>query len=169
MSNKPVMEYRVPSALSPVTEARYVWNLARNRAISPRQFFVFYCLLVVVSLSMALFWAHLGVWPVLPLAGMELSIVGVLFLFYAQHAMDSDRIELSSSGNLLVEQIDGRSVSRVELNARWARIELQDDANPKIEIRYSGKCLLVGSHVSLSRRVGVLDELRRLIRETVTC
>jgi uncharacterized membrane protein len=144
-------------------EVRQVWKMARNCAISPSQFFMFYCLLVVVSFATAGLCAAFGAPAVLPFAGVELLVVGALFLLYARHAADYDLIELSS-GCLLIERSDGARFQRFELNAHWTRIRLQSAWNPKIEIRCAGQCVLVGSHVPAHRRALIVGELRRSLR-----
>jgi uncharacterized membrane protein len=153
------------SSLKP--EVLKVWRLAKNCAISPRQFFLFYCALVVVSLSIAGLCFFLGVWAVLPFACVELLIVGVSFLLYARHAADYDRIELSSA-RLLIERSNGVHLDQFEFNAHWTRVCLQSTLNPKIEIRYAGQCVLVGSHIPARRRALIVDELRRSLREAGT-
>jgi len=150
------------SSLKP--EVLQVWRLARNCAISPRQFFLFYCSLVVVSLSIAGLCFASGVRAVLPFACVELLIVGVSFLLYARHAVDYDRIELSSA-RLLIKRSHGAHVDQFEFNAHWTQVCLQSTLNPKIEIRYGGQCVLVGSHIPVHRRALIVDELRRSLRE----
>ena len=155
---------QVEHALSPSTcvelEVRKVWKMARNCTMSPRQFLLSCCSLVVVSLSVAGMCAALGDWAVMPFAIAELLLIAVLFLLYTRHAADYDRIELSSD-RLLIEQVDGPHIERYEFNPHWTRVSLQDALNPKIEIRYAGQCLLVGSHVPSHRRALIVTELCR--------
>lgn len=132
--------------------------------ISPCQFFAFYGSLVVVSLSVAGVCATLGAWIVFPFAGLELLIVGILFLLHAIHATDYDRIELSV-GQLFVEQSVGGEVRVFEFNALWAQVGLQKAVNPKIEVRYDGHSVLVGSHVPSHQRALIVGELRRCLRD----
>jgi uncharacterized membrane protein len=144
-------------------EVRKVWKMARNCAMSPRQSLISYCSLAVVSLSVAGLCAASGGWAVLLFAAAELLFIAVLFVLYARHAADYDRIELSSE-RLLIEHVDGPHIERYEFNPQWARVSLQSALNPKIEVRYAGQCLLVGSHVPAHRRALIVAELRCSLR-----
>jgi len=154
-------------ALSPSTcvdhEARKVWRMAKNCAMSPRQFLISYCTLAVVAICVAGLCAASGGWTVLLFAAVELLFIAVLFVLYARHAADYDRIELSSD-RLFIECADGPHLKLHEFNAYWTTVRLQSMLNPKIEIRYAGQCLLVGSHVPAHRRALIVAELRRSLR-----
>jgi uncharacterized membrane protein len=132
--------------------------------MSPRQFLIAYCSLAVVSFSVAGLCAASGGWTVLLFAAAELLFIAVLFVLYARHAVDYDRIELSSE-RLLIECADGQHLKRHEFNPHWTTVRLQSVLNPKIEIRYGGQCLLVGSHVPAHRRALIVTELRRSLRD----
>lgn len=131
--------------------------------MTPRQFLFSYCSLAGVSLSIAGLCSALGGRAVLPFAAAELLFITVLFVLYARHAADYDRIELSSE-RFLVECADGPHLKRHEFNPPWTTVRLQSVFNPKIEIRSAGQCLLVGSHVPAHRRALVVTELRRSLR-----
>jgi uncharacterized membrane protein len=139
-----------------------VWHLRRNCAISPRQFVVVYCSLVVVSLLVATFWTLLGAWPVLPFAGIDLVCVGAAFLVYARHATDYERVEISA-GKVVIDAANGNQMLHVELNPRWVRVTLQDRPRPKIEIRCPEKTIVVGTHVPLHLRASIAREMRQCI------
>jgi uncharacterized membrane protein len=144
-------------------EARKVWRMGKNCAMSPRQFLISYCTLAVVSICVAGLCAASGVWTVLLFAAAELLFIAILFVLYARHAMDYDRIELSSE-SLFIDCADGPQLKRHEFNPHWTTVRLQSVLNPKIEIRYAGQCLLVGSHVPVHRRALIVAELRRSLR-----
>lgn len=101
---------------------------------------------------------------VVPWALFESLMIGVLFLVYARHAGDCDRITMLPSGRLIIERVSGSQVTRDEINVAGARVHLQEVQNPKIEIRYAGKFIVVGSHVPLQRRLLVTNELNRYLR-----
>jgi uncharacterized membrane protein len=143
---------------------RGIWKLRRNCSITPRQFFIFYCSLVAISLAVATFSAVLGAWTVLPFAGIELIGVGVAFLTYARHATDYECIAITSE-HLLIESALGQRITVVELKSRWAQIGLQDKACPKIEIRSAGNVILVGTYVPIHRRAMIAAEMRRYIAQ----
>ena len=141
-----------------------VWKLKRNCAITPRQFVIFYCSLATVSLSIAGFWSAMGAWTVLPFAGIDLLGVGAAFLVYARHATDYESVVITAE-QLIVETALGSRTTVVELNPRWVRIGLQDKVRPKIEIRYAGNVVLLGTHVPVHRRAIIAGEMRRCIAQ----
>lgn len=142
--------------------ATQVWHLRRNCAISPRQFVIFYCSLVTVSLAIATFWTVLGAWTVLPFAGLDLVCVGVAFVVYARHATDYERVEISA-GKVVVEAVNGDRVLHLELHPRWVRVNLQDRPRAKIEISCPDRTVLVGTHVPVHLRASIANEMRRSI------
>jgi uncharacterized membrane protein len=139
-----------------------VWMLKRNCAITPRQFGIFYCSIATVLLSIAAFWTVLGVWTVLPFAGIDLIAVGSAFLVYARHATDYERIVISPE-HLIIETAQASHITVIELNPRWIRIGLEKNVRPKIEIRSAGQIILVGTHVPVHRRAMIAGEMRRYI------
>jgi uncharacterized membrane protein len=139
-----------------------IWKLKRNCSITPRQFLIFYCSLVIVLLAIAGFWTVLGAWTVLPFAGIDLIGVGTAFLMYARHATDYECIVITAE-HLVIESALGPRITVVELNPQWVRIGLQNIARPKIEIRSAGKVILVGTYVPVHRRATIAAEMRRCI------
>jgi uncharacterized membrane protein len=155
---------RVSMSLPTPPEVGQTWTLRKNCSISPRQFVCFYGALAGAALSIATVCAASGAWMVLPCAGLELVGVAALFLLYARHAVDLDRIMLGD-GRLVIEQRRGARQTRVELNPLWTQVALQSGRNPRIEIRYAGSAILVGEYVPVYRRAVVAQELRRCLRE----
>jgi uncharacterized membrane protein len=136
--------------------------LKRNCALTPRGFIFAYCSIVAIAVLVAGFWTAVGVWIVAPFAALDLLAVGVAFLVYARHAADYERVEITAE-RLIVESADGVQVSRVELNPLWVRIALEDTPRPKIQIRYAGHIILVGTHVPVQRRTLVASEMRKCL------
>jgi Integral membrane protein (DUF2244) len=92
--------------LSPSTciepEVRMAGRMAKNCAMSPRQFILSYSLLAVASLLVAGVCAATGVWVVLPFAAAELVFIAILFVLYARHAIPTTtRSRSLQSGCLL--------------------------------------------------------------------
>jgi uncharacterized membrane protein len=157
------LEHVLSSSICVDHEARKVWRMAKNCAMSPCQFLISYCTLAVVSICVAGLCAASGGWAVLLFAAAELLFIALLFVLYARHATDYDRIELSSE-RLFIDCADGLQLKRYEFNPHWTTVRLQSVLNPKIEIRYAGQCIFVGSHVSAHRRALIVAELRRSLR-----
>src|ERR1044072_6084171 len=66
-----------------------------------------------------------GPWLVLPFAGLEVLLFGAAYVMYARRAADYERIELES-GRLTVEVGEAQKTWRYEMDARWARVCVEE-------------------------------------------
>ena len=81
----------------------FQWFLRRNCSVTPRQLAWIYLSLCAVSLGLGVMFWLLGATLVLPIAWLELMLVGAAFLVYARHATDGETIRLDD-GQLVIEQ-----------------------------------------------------------------
>jgi uncharacterized membrane protein len=146
------------------------WTLQRNCSMTPRQLARAYAVLCSISLAVALaFFLH-GFWMVLAFSLLELACVGLALLLYARHALDRERIALSSDC-LLVEcvQADVRSLSR--LDPLWTRVlpaaETARGGSRRflITLESRGVRVEVGRFVNDAQRRQVARELRKALRQ----
>lgn len=89
--------------------------LKRNCSISPSGLIWVYGLIAAVTLGIALAFAALGAWMVLPFAGIEIVALGIAFALNGRHAADYERIQFGED-RLLVEVCESDSVRRHEFN-----------------------------------------------------
>ena len=121
--------------------AQQEWTLKRNCSISPRQLAMFYASICAVSLLLACVFTFHGAWLVLVFACIELSAVGLAFLYYARHAGDRERILLQDDC-LMVELIESERCQQYRFDTHSLRVEAPEQR---------GLVLLHGG----SRRLGV--------------
>ncbi len=139
------------------------WQLRRNASLAPRQLWLCYLGICLLSLSIAAgFWA-VGAFMVMPYAGAELLAVGAALLIYARHAADNESIRLAA-GRLVVEYACGRHVERVEFTPAWVRIEPEHGDRSLIELSGQGRKISVGRFVRPELRRELADELRWALR-----
>ncbi|MBL0422137.1 DUF2244 domain-containing protein [Ramlibacter sp. AW1] len=141
------------------------WALKRNCSISPAQLGWVYASLCVVSMGIAIgFWFQ-GATFVVPIAGLELLVVGLAFLAYARHAGDGERISLT--GPLLVVELEsaGRR-ERAEFNREWVRVGPRLDERSLIELSANGRSVCIGRYVRPELRAQLAQEIRRALRES---
>ena len=139
------------------------WQMKRNCSLSPRQLFGVYLSLCAVSTAIALgFWAH-GASLVLPLAWIELAVVGVALLVFARHAGDRESIRLAD-GRLTVEQQWGSRTLRVEFLPAWVRVEPESGDRSLVELSGQGRRVVVGRHIRPELRRQLADEIRWALR-----
>ena len=70
----------------------------------------------------AIAFAWLGAWLVIPFAGIELLALGVAFLVHARHAGDYERIVVRAD-RLIVERVSGGNLAQMECQGPWIRVE----------------------------------------------
>jgi uncharacterized membrane protein len=112
----------------------YECTLQRNCSMTPRQVARAYGVLCALSLAVALAFLLHGVWIVLAFSLLELSCVGLALLLYGRHALDRERISLSSEC-LLVECVQAEVRSQARLDPLWTRVLTGPDAAPGAQRR----------------------------------
>jgi uncharacterized membrane protein len=148
----------------------YECTLQRNCSMTPRQVARAYAVLCALSLVVALaFFLH-GIWIVLAFSLLELACVGLAMLLYARHALDRERISLSSDC-LLVECVQAEVRSQARLDPLWTRVLTGTEAAPGgtrpalITLESRGVRVEVGRFVSEAQRRQVARELRQALRQ----
>lgn len=139
------------------------WQLKRNCSLAPRQLFMCYLGLCLLSLAIAAGFWSVGAFMVLPYAGAELLAVGLALFVYARHAADNESIRLAR-GRLVVEYFCGRHIERVEFTPAWVRVEPEHGDRSLIELSGQGRKISVGRFVRPELRRELADELRWALR-----
>lgn len=139
------------------------WFLRRNCSVTPRQLGFIYLSMCVVSLGLGgMFWLQ-GATLVLPIAWLELMVVGAAFLIYARHAADGETIRLSD-GQLVIEQESAGKLSRCEFRREWVRVEPGVADNSLIALSGHGRTVHVGRFVRPELRPLLAREIRMALR-----
>lgn len=153
----------------------FEWTLQRNCSMTPRQVARAYGVLCSISLTVALaFFLH-GVWIVLAFSLLELACVGLALVLYARHALDRERISLSSNC-LLIECMQANVRSQARLDPLWTRVlpptelpaaELPPtgERRPLITLESRGVRVEVGRFVNDAKRRQVARELSQALRQ----
>jgi uncharacterized membrane protein len=142
------------------------WHLRRNCSITPVQLGGMYASLCAVSLGIAgYFWLQ-GAKLIMPFALLELMVVGLAFVIYARHAVDSERIALTGS-QLVVELDRAGKTERVEFNPAWLRIEPSADERSLVELSAQGRCVRIGRFMRPELRADLAKEIRAAVRGAV--
>lgn len=105
---------------------------------------------VVLCLAVALPFALLGAWPILPFAGLELALLYVALRAIERHAGDCESISIAGD-RLVVECRETGQVTRNEFNPYWARVALQQsarDGRELIAVRSHGRQVEFGRHLT---------------------
>jgi len=134
--------------------------LKRNCSISPAGLAGVFVALAAVVLAIGAGFAAAGAWLVLPFAGLEVLLLGVVYVLYARRAADYERIELDS-GRLTVEVAEAQATARYEMEARRARVCVEEE---RVVLRGAGEELELGRHLDAQARVRLADQLAKRLR-----
>ena len=135
------------------------WLLRRNCALAPRQLGWWFGSLGAVSMAIAVLFAFLGAWPVLPFACVEVGALGLAFLVYARCASDYERIVVTG-GKLVVERVTGGRLARIECEPDWIRVEFDGARREPIRLVAGRRKVPVGRFVPDGRKEELVRELR---------
>ena len=135
--------------------------MKRNCALTPKQLFQFYAVLVFFSLLVGIGFLIAWVWMIIIFTCIELSALTLGFLIYARHALDYEEIEINGT-ILRITKFIGSKTKEYEFNSRWTQIVLPKD-KPKIFVLSSEK-----QNIELGQFV-TQDQLPQLISEIKAC
>jgi uncharacterized membrane protein len=135
-------------------------TLKRNCSISPAGLACVFAALAALAAAIAIGFALVGAWLILPFAGLEIVALAVAFVMVARHAGDYERIALEA-GRLRVEVADGDSLAQHELDAQRVRIHLKDDQ--RLLVQAAQQEVEIGRHLEAEKRVELAAALARRI------
>ncbi len=124
-----------------------------------RQVFI---LLTVIPCCIALGFALLGAWLVLPFVGLEIAALGYAFYYVDCH--DSDYESISIDGDcLLVERCTGQVVSQHQLNPYWISVVRHELPNGELRLGLlsHGKEIEIGRYLTRKQRESLAVQLQK--------
>ncbi|MHB1232797.1 MAG: DUF2244 domain-containing protein [Burkholderiales bacterium] len=131
-----------------------------NCSLSPASRLLCLCVIASVAFGIALVFAWLGAWLVLPFAGLEVGVLVWAFRHIARHAQDYEKITLYGD-RLMVECQNAGQISRYEFNRYWARVVLEPAHGEwRVALRSHGRQVAVGRHMNCTQRQALAKALR---------
>lgn len=132
-----------------------------NCSLSPAERRFFLVFIASLTLGVALAFASLGAWPVLPFAGLEVGVLVWAFRQLALHAADYEKISINGDRVLVELQVAGR-VDRFEFNRHWARVVMGVDVSgePRVSLRSHGREVELGRLIAPEAREALARKLR---------
>jgi uncharacterized membrane protein len=159
------------------------WNDARgglairlvpNCSLTPGEALALFGSLCLVSLAIAGFFAAQGLWPVLPFAGLELTVLGWALCASLRRRHCSQTVTVTD-GQVEVVTRDQRGARAVSFSRHWSSVRLVRGTGwqpSRLVIESQGRACEVGAlltederrelHARLRRVVGVVNESPRL-------
>lgn len=143
------------------------WQMLRHGSFAPGQMLAVYLALCTLGLGIgAAFW-WLGAPAVLPLAGLELVLLGTAFWLCTRHAGDAETLTLAER-ELKVEHRHGRRVQRAAFRAEWVRVEPTHGESSLVELSGQGQRMHIGRYLRPELRLALARELRLALRRECT-
>jgi uncharacterized membrane protein len=134
----------------------------RNSALSATDRAIAYGFIALVTFGIAVTFACLGAWMVLPFAGVELLVLSLAFRWIGRHAEYCERLTIDGDA-LRVEIAEAGRVRRGEFNRWWAQV-VGGNGDGLLAIRSHGREMEFGRHLTAGERVAVAGALRRQLR-----
>jgi uncharacterized membrane protein len=117
--------------------------------------------LASVSLVIAVVFAMLGAWLILPFAGLEIAALALVLRWLRAHADDFER--LSVSGEVVtLEVCEKNRLRRFEFNRAWARLVVRDrswSTSLYLALRSHGREFEIGRYLDDGGRQALAREL----------
>ncbi len=148
------------------TEPEFSVVSRRNDSLGSRWRWRLFASLCVVSFTMALAFAALGAWLVLPYAALEMAVLYLAFRWFERHASDWERVSVCGE-RVILERGRAGTYTRREFNRFWARVELETPGGasrpPRLTLRFAGERESFGEELPAEERVAVARALRRAL------
>lgn len=135
------------------------WQMRRNCALSPRQLFQFYVLLICLSLIVGMGFLIAGIWIILIFTLIEVIAVTTGFLVYSRHALDCETIEIEGR-RLLVKKFIGHKETLYEFNTQWVKIEMPAIGSKTFHLVESGFRMELGQFLRHDQQLTLIKEVR---------
>ena len=135
----------------------------RNSSLARHERWTAFGLAAAASFAVAVAFAGVGAWPVLPYAALEIALLALAFVWVERRAGEWERVTVAGD-RVIVERAGRGRLARREFNRWWLRVEL-DEARaraPQLLPRYAGEAMHFGSALPPARRVEVARALKRL-------
>ena len=141
--------------------------LKRNCSLAPSQLAVWFGFLALVSFAIAMIFAAMGAWLVVPFAIIEMTVLAIAFFMFGRHAADYEKI-VAEPGKIYIETSLGPRLDRIEHQAPWFRVNYSGRHRDLIQVVGPGQTLPVGRFVPGSIRGKLAGELRTALTSSAT-
>lgn len=116
--------------------------------------------LAVFSLTVAVVFAALGAWLILPFAGLEAVALYLAYNWIMRHAQDSEQLVIRGDAVTLAVR-EASHTQRYEFNRVWARLVINQRAQDvRLAVRSHGREVEVGRYLDGGGRQRLARELK---------
>jgi len=144
------------------------FELKPNCSLNSRTATLFFVSILAVSMTIAGGFAAMGYWPVLPVAGLELSALGAALWLSMKRGRDRDLIDVGPD-EVVVSHLRGRERRDQRFLRAWTRVRYAAGrtagAPGRLEIGAHGHWCAVGEFLTDAERKGLGARLSRVLAE----
>lgn len=134
----------------------------RNNSLTSGGRVIVFAFIFTVSVGIAVAFAAIGAWPVLPFAGLEMLVLYLAFRHVERHAGDFERIAIEGD-SVRVESWEAGQHRCHEFNRCWARLVVEPGGD-RVALRSHGRELAIGRLVDAERRLAMARAIERELR-----
>lgn len=146
-------------------QAEYCVTSRRNDSLGSRGRWRIFAALCAGSLGLALVFAAVGAWPILPYSALEMAVLFAAFWCIGRHAGDWEQLRVDGD-RVIVERECAGILTRHEFNRAWTRLESERSASGRalrLALRSAGKRVEIGGELTPPQRERLARDLRRAL------
>ena len=146
-------------------QAEYCFTSRRNDSLGSRGRWRIFATLCAVSLGLALVFAAVGAWPILPYSVLEMAVLFTAFWYVGRHAGDWERLRVDGD-RVIVERECAGILTRHEFNRVWTRLESERSVSGRalrLALCSAGKRVTIGDELTPPQRERLARDLRRAL------
>jgi len=136
------------------------WKLGRNCALTPKQLFIAMMALSLPSALIGLGFLLMGFDWIAFFSGMEILVIGAVFVSYARSAGDAEWISVSAE-HVEIRMRNGTRETRKVFQRGLVTLSMSDRTDGLITLSESGRRIKVGRHVPAHLRGDFFRSVRR--------
>ena len=143
---------------------RYV--LRPHRSASWQDNLMLVACVAMLAVPIAVGWAVVGFWPILPLCGLELAFL-TIGLYLVNHSLLAQEVITIDADQVVIEAGRRQIERRFDLGRHWAQVLLQRPRRrtqaSRLIIRSHGRAVELGRFLTDPERSELADDLRALL------
>ncbi len=143
-----------------------VFEYRPNCSLNPQSAAIFFAVVAATSLLVAAYFVTLGLWPVLPFAGLELTALGAVLLHSLRRGSWHEIVSVSD-GRVEIDIFTGRARRKIGFPRAWTQVELRRapiSGHPShLFIGSQGRFVEIGRHLTEDERREQEKKLKRAI------
>lgn len=135
-----------------------------NCSLSATGRLLFFCVMLLLSFGIAIAFASLGAWLILPFSGLEVLALGWALYYIGCHRNDYECIVITRD-RMIVETRSHKRVEQVELQRYWAQVVVlaaSGRGRCRVWVRARGQEVELGQFANDDERMALAQELKSL-------